>query len=153
MRFTPPAAATNISGSAPAERKIQAVHISELREHQAAVRARIREAVSVAVKQPCASADSDRDGYDLWLVAGGEITLAFDVFPQKVALTRLSCDPPGAGHGTRTVHAIRDACRQAGLVLEIPDPFESSIGFWERFDWSTGGAQDGRVVLRYEPSS
>jgi len=129
------------------------VQLSELRQHQAAVRARIREAVSVAVRRPCASAGSDLGGYDLWLVSGGEVTLAFDVFPQKVTVTRISCDPPGAGHGTRVVQALRDTCSQAGLTLEIPDPFESSMGFWRRFDWSTAGAEGGRVVLRCEPSS
>lgn len=82
-------------------------------------------------------------------------SLCVEVLPDsntdfKLRVTRIETSPVGRGIGTKMVQTLREYAAQRAMILEVPDPFPSSLGFWQNFDWETD-LRDGRVLFRYVP--
>jgi hypothetical protein len=121
------------------------------RGDQDAFRAAVRHVVSEALGCPCLPGDDFGDYYDLWEPGPEqEVTLTVELAQDTMRITRISCSPEGRGLGTRVVNALRAHAAAHGMGLEVPDPFESSLPFWRRFDWTDKGDGD-RIVLRSDP--
>lgn len=90
-----------------------------------------------------------------WRGDGWEASLCVEVLPDpntefRLQVTRIEVSPTGRGIGTKMVQALREYAARRAMTLEVPDPFPSSMGFWQSFDWETD-LRDGRVLFRYVP--
>jgi hypothetical protein len=114
----------------------------------------VRAAVARALDCECEAGDTLGDLPDFYYPdAESEVSLCVELLGNVLSITRISCWPQGRGLGKRVVGAILEVAATKGLALDAPDPFETSLPFWQSLGARDIGVGERTILRLQEPRS
>jgi hypothetical protein len=124
------------------------------RSHALEIKTSVRAAVSAALGCDCEVGDDYGDMPDFYYPdTDSEISLSVELLGSTLSITRISCEPQGHGLGKRVVNAICATAAAHGLTVEAPDPFETSLPFWQSLGARDVGVGERTILRLHEPLS